>query len=170
MNGMNDMGTKPKVGDVFLVPLDEMSAAGGQVISIREGEELYLAVFDQRLGLNETDPMVAISGSPVLLALSFDAKFWHGNWPIIGNRADLIDQYPQPNYKIKHGGIMSLESRDKNVRRPASSDEIEILRYRSVAAPAIIEDAIKAHFGIGEWNDDNDELLAEYAISSSKII
>ena len=164
------MSNKPKVGDVFLVPLDEKSAAGGQVISIREGEEFYLAVFDQRLDLNETDPMAAISGTPVLLALSFDAKFWHGDWPIIGNRADLTAQYPQPSYKIKHGGIMSLESRDKNVRRPASSEEIQVLRYRSVASPAIIEDAIRAHFGIGEWNEDNDELLAEYAITSSKLI
>ena len=170
MNGINDMNTKPSVGDVFLIPLDEMSAAGGQIISIREGEELYLVVFDQKLSLNETDPIVAISGSPVLLALSFDAKFWHGDWPIIGNQVGLTEQYPQPNYKIKHAGVMSLESRDKSVRRPASSDEIEILRYRSVAAPAIIEDAIKAHFWIGELDDNNDDLLAEYAIASSKLI
>ena len=163
------MNTKPKVGDVFLVPLDEVSAAGGHVISIREGEELYLAVFDQRLKLNETDPIVAIGGSPVFLTLSFDAKFWHGNWPIIGNRADLTERYPQPNYKIKHAGVMSLESRDRKILRPALFNELEILRYRSVAAPVIIEDAIRAHFGIGEWDDNNDEFLAEYAIASSKL-
>jgi hypothetical protein len=32
----------PKVGDVFLIPLDETSAAGKHVIAIRENEELYL--------------------------------------------------------------------------------------------------------------------------------
>ena len=164
------MEIKPKVGDVFLIPLDESSAAGGHVVSIREGEELYLAVFDQRLSLNEINPILAIGGVPVLLALSFDAKFWHGNWPIIGNQGSPVGQYPQPNFKIKHTGVMSLESRDKTVRRPATPDELEILKYRSVATPIIIEDAIKAHFGIGQWDEGNDELLAEYAIASSKLL
>jgi Immunity protein 26 len=164
------MEIKPKVGDVFLIPLDELNAVGGQVISIREEEELYLAVFGHKLRLDESDPEAAISGAPVLLALSFDAKFWHGSWPIIGNRSRLIEQYPQPSYKVKHAGIMSIESRDKQVLRAASPDELEILRYRSVASPAIIEEAIKAHFGIGEWDDENDELLAEYAIVSSKLL
>ena len=65
---------------------------------------------------------------------------------------------------------MSLESRDRNVRRPASQQDLEVLRYRSVASPAIIEDAIKAHFGIGQWDENNDELLADYAIASSKLL
>jgi hypothetical protein len=44
------------------------------------------------------------------------------------------------------------------------------LEYRSVAAPAIIEDAIKAHFGIGQWSESYDKRRAEYARASSKII
>ena len=170
MSVINDMEIKPKVGDVFLIPLDNTFAAGGIVISIWEGEELYLAVFNQRLSLNETDSIAATNGQPALLALTLDAKFWHGNWRIIGNQASLVGQYPQPNFKVKHAGVMSLVSRDRSVCRPASQDDLEILRYRSVAAPAIIEDAIKAYFGIGQWDEDNDELLANYAIASSKLL
>lgn len=164
------MSIRPKVGDVFLVPLDETSAAGGHVIDIRENAEVYLAVFDQRVSLNETNSLVALSGKPALLALTFDAKFWHGNWPIIGNQIHTVDQYPEPAYKIKHAGVMSVESRDKSIRRPASPHDLEILQFRSVAAPIIIENAIKAQFGIGEWDINNDELLAGYAIASSQLI
>jgi hypothetical protein len=164
------MGIKAKVGDVFLIPLDGTTAAGGQVIAIREEEELYLAVFDQRLSLNETDPAIAVSGIPVLLTLSFDAKLFHGDWPIIGNLIGLVGRYPEPNYKVKHAGVMSLESRDHRVRRPASSGDLEVLEYRSVSSGSIVEKAIKAHFGIGEWSEQHNDLRAEYAIVSSKLL
>lgn len=170
MSRKTDMEIVPKVGDVFLIPLDEATAVGGQVIAIRENEELYLAVFDQRLRRDEADPEVAVSGKPVLLTLSFDAKFFHGDWPIIGNLIDIVDRYPEPVFKVKHAGVMSIESRDKRTRRPATAGELEILEYRSVAAPAIIEDAIKAHFGIGQWSESYDKRRAEYARASSKIV
>jgi hypothetical protein len=170
MRKQDVMGIKPKVGDVFLIPLDATSAAGGQVVAIREEEELYLAVFDQRLNLDETDPNAAVEGVPVLLTLSFDAKFWHGNWPIIGNLSGLVDRYPEPNYKVKYAGVMSLESRDQAVIRSASTDELAILNNRTVAAPQNVEDAIKALFGIGEWSEHYDKYRAEYAITSSKLL
>lgn len=163
------MGIKAQVGDVFLIPLDETSAAGGQVIAIREDEELYLAVFDQRLSCNETDPAVAVDGVPFLLTLSFDAKLFHGDWPIIGNLIGLVDRYPDPNYKVKHAGVMCLESRDHQVRRRASPVELEVLEYRSVASAQNIEDAINAHFGNGDWSEHYDKYRAEYAIASSKL-
>jgi hypothetical protein len=159
----------PKVGDVFLIPLDEVSAVGGHLIAIRENEELYLAVFDQRVGRDEADPEMAVSGEPFLLTLSFDAKLFHGDWPIIGNLIN-VGRYPEPAFKVKHGGVMSIESRDKGTRRPATADELEILEYRSVAVPAIIEDAIKAHLGIGQWCESYDKRRAEYARASSKLL
>jgi hypothetical protein len=170
MTGKQAMDFKPQVGDVFLIPLDGRSAAGGQVIAIRDDEELYIAVFDQRLNRNETDPAVAVDGVPILLTLSFDAKLFHGDWPIIGNLLGLVNRYPEPSYKVKHAGVMSLESRDHLVRRPASPEELEVLKYRSVAAPQNIEDAINAHFGIGEWSAHYDKYCAEYAIASSKLL
>jgi hypothetical protein len=160
----------PRVGDVFLIPLDETSYAGGHVIAIRENAELYVAVFGHRLRHDEIDPEAAIAGDPVLLTLTFDAKLFHGEWPIIGNLMGATDRYPDPAFKIKHAGVMNIESRDKSVRRPAGEDELEFLQYRSVGSPMIIEDAIKAHFGIGRWSESYNKRLAEYAVSSSKLI
>ena len=104
------------------------------------------------------------------MTLAFDAKFVHGDWLIIGNLVDNLDRYPDPAFKIKHAGVMSIESRDKRKRRAATIEEIEILEYRSVAAPVVIEDAIKAYFGIIEWKDDYEKRRAKYARESSKMI
>lgn len=164
------MGIIPKVGDIFLIPIDDKSAAGGQVISIRKKGELYLAIFGQRLSLDENDITLAVSGPLVFLTLSLDAKIWHKSWPIIGNQIKLVNQYPQPTYKIEHYGVMSIESRDETKRRAASIDEIKVLKYRKVVAPIIVEDAIKAYFGIGEWIEYYDGLRAEHAIASSKLL
>jgi hypothetical protein len=166
------MKIKPKVGDVFLIPLSATSSAGGHVVAIREKEELYVAVFGQKLRKDEVDPEVTIAGDPVLLALTLDAKLFHGHWPIIGNLPIAPNRYPEPAFKVEYGypGIMSIESRDQSVRRAATFDELKVLRYRSVASPIIIEDAIKAHFGIGEWNESDDEYRAEYAMVSAKLI
>ena len=158
------------MGDIFLIPLDDISAAGGQVISIREKEELYLAIFGKRLGLDETDLEKIVSGQPVLLTLSLDAKIWHGSWPIIGNLIRLVRHYPQPNYKVEHAGVMSLESRDTKVRRAVTPEELGILKYRSVVAPQNIENAIRAYFGIGAWTEYHNGLSAQHAIASSKLL
>ena len=158
------------MGDVFLIPLDETSAAGGQVVSIRKGAELYLAIFGLRLNLKEVDPTFAVNSLPLLLTLSLDAKIWHGNWPIIGNLIKKVKHYPQPNYKVEYAGVMSIESRDHAMRRVASPEELKVLNYRTVTAPITVEKAIKAHFGIGPWIEYYDGLLAEHAIASAKMM
>lgn len=165
-----DMKIAAKVGDVFLIPLDETSSAGGQVIAIRENAELYIAVFGHRVPRNEADPAAAIAGDPVLLTLTLDAKLFHGEWPVIGNLSAAINRYPDLAFKIEHAGEMNIESRDKSIRRPATVDELKVLQNRSVGSPMIIEDAIKAHFGIGEWNESYDKRRAEYAEVSSRLI
>lgn len=161
--------TAPEVGDVFLIPLDEATSVGGHVIAIRENEEIYIAIFDQRLSRNEINPDIVVAANPALLTLTFDAKFLHGDWPIIGN-VEVNNRYPEPAYKIKHAGIMSIESRDKTVRRPATEGELDILQNRSVGSPAIIEDAIRSYFGLGEWSESYNKRLAEYASASSRLI
>lgn len=164
------MSRKPTVGDVFLIPLDQNSAVGGLLLAVRDSAELYIAVFNRRILRNEADLKTAICGDPVLLTLTFDAKLFHGDWPVIGSLVESVSHYPEVNFKVKHAGVMSIESRDKLKRRPATSAELQVLEYRSVASPAIIEDAIRAHFGIGEWSESYEKRRAEYAIASSKLI
>jgi hypothetical protein len=163
------MRIRPVEGDVFLVPLDKVSVVGGQVIAIREEEELYIAIFSKKINTGEIDPQTAIEGDPAFLTLSFDAKLANGDWPIIGNLADRLERYPDIAFKVKHSGVISVESRGREFRRPATDEEIKILSNRSIASPAIIEDAAKAYFGYCPWNEAYVKRLSEYAIRTAKI-
>jgi Immunity protein 26 len=91
------MGYKVKSGDVFLIPVDQTNNAGGIIISDRKGE-LYVAVFQERFDRSESDTKKIVSGIPMFLALTLDAKLWHGHWPIIGNELAQTFKFPQPAF------------------------------------------------------------------------
>jgi hypothetical protein len=163
------MGIQAKVGDVFLVPLDDRSWACGQIVSAWN-DELYLAIFGQKVEDRSVDVRSAIDQEPALLVLTLDAKFWHGDWPIIGNVRENLADFPQPAFKVRQSGVVYVESRDRAISRPASPSEVEILRYRNVSSPAVIEEAIHAYFGIGEWNPHFDKFHADYAYRSGQLL
>jgi hypothetical protein len=163
------MGIKVKVGDVFLIPLDETASAGGIIINDRKGE-LYVAVFHEKLDSSESNTRKIVNGTPLFLTLTLDAKLWHGFWPIIGNELKLTAMFPQPVYKVHYEGKLHIESRDMKFHRIASANEAEKLDFRTVSSPAAIENATKGKFGIVEWNPHYDSLLADYAIKSSKFL
>ena len=157
-----------KVGDVFLVPLDGERYGIGQLAGDWKGE-LYVVIFNHVVA---RDALPAeIDGADLqFAALTLDAKFYHGDWLVIGNRRDNLPAIPQPLFKIEMGGHTYLESRDRSVTRRASKNEDAVLRHRTVVAPVRIENALKALHGLGEWNSRYDELRADYAISSAKLI
>jgi hypothetical protein len=161
------MSIEAKVGDVFLIPLDEGHWAGGQVAGDWEGE-LYLAVFEEKYTRDNADPMAIVDGTPAFLLLSLNA--WPGDWPILENLQYNLGEYPQPVFKVGLNGAMHVESRDRTIFRPASPREVEMLQYRRVSSPAEVEGAVQAYFGIGEWESRYDKLRADYAIRSSKIL
>lgn len=163
------MGIQVKVGDVFLVPLDGRSWALGQLVSDYKGE-LYVAIFGQKLATREVAPYSVVDQEPVFLALTLDAKLFHGNWPILGNVQENLASFPQPVFKVRHSGVVHIESRDRTVNRPASAAEAGILRYRSVSSPAVVEKAVQAHFGIGEWSPHYDDFPAAYAFESARLL
>jgi hypothetical protein len=103
-------------------------------------------------------------------ALSLDAKIYHGHWPIVGNVKKNLKRIPQPVFKIDQGGRMYLESRDSSIYRPASNSQAERLRYRTIVAPIRLENALKALCGVGEWHPDYDELRADYAFDSARVL
>jgi len=163
------MGIQVRVGDVFLVPLDGENWALGQLVSAWN-DELYVAVFDQKREKQQADPGSVVDQEPIFLALTLDAKLFHGDWPIIGNVQENLASFPQPAFKVRQSGVVHIESRDRTVSRPATQAEAEILRYRSVSSPAVIEEAVQAHFGIGEWSPHFDEFPADYAVQSSRLL
>lgn len=163
------MGIKAKIGDVFLVPLKDKCWAVGQLVNAWN-DELYIAIFDKKVEKKDINPRGVLTQDPVILALTLDAKLFHGNWPILGNVKENLAGFPQPAFKVRQSGIIYMESRDRTVSRPASPQEAGILRYRSISSPAVIEDAIQGLFGISEWNSNFNDLRADYAFESSRLL
>jgi hypothetical protein len=163
------MGHKAHVGDVFLIPVDSTRFGVGQIAGDWKGE-LYVVIYDKILSGDKPEPECVSGAKPLFAALSMDAKIHHGDWPIIGNVTGNLEHIPQPVFKVDQGGKVFLESRDRSISRPASSSEAERLKLRTVVAPVRLENAFKAHNGVGEWHPRYDELRAEYAFDSSRVL
>jgi len=162
------MGKKAKVGDVFLVPLRDGTYVPGQLVSAWN-DELYVAIFDGKVDSQRVDFHQVVGWQPLFLTLTLDALLYHGNWPIIGNVQDNLAGFPQPAYKVRQSGQIYIESRDRTFSRPASPSEADALGYRSVSAPAVVEDAVRAYFGFGEWKSHFDEFHAHFAYESASL-
>ena len=156
------------VGDVFLVPIDGERYGIGQLAGDWKGE-LYVVIFDKLVKRDASTADVNGAGLQ-LAALTLDAKFHHGDWPLIGNRRDNLPGLPQPWFKVGVGGETHIEARDRSVTRRATSTEEAALRHRTVVAPVRIENALKALHGLVEWNSHFDELSADYALLSAKLV
>lgn len=162
------MGKKAVVGDVFLIPLDETRFGIGQLAGDYKGE-LYIVVYDQVV---TAEASVAALDHAMLefAALTLDAKLYHGDWRIIGNRMDVIPSLPQPWFKVGCNGQIYVESRDRSYFRPANSSEADMLQFRTVVAPIRLENALKAVHGIGPWQAHFDDLHARYAIETDNLL
>jgi hypothetical protein len=156
------------VGDVFLVPVDGERYGIGQLAGDWKGE-LYVVIYDKLVSRNASPADVDGAGLR-FAALTLDAKFYHGDWPVIGNRRDNLTNLPQPWFKVGVDGETHIEARDRSVTRRATLAEEAILRHRTVVAPVRIENALKALHGHTEWNPRFDELHADYALQSAKLI
>lgn len=160
--------SKLAVGDVFVLPLDNERHGIGQIAGDWKGE-LYVVIFDR---LAPQGPTTAdINGADLAFAaLTLDAKFHHGDWRVIGNRQDNLPYIPQPWFKVGVGNETHIEARDRSVTRRANAAEEAKLRHRTVVAPVRIEMALKALHGLGEWQPRFDDLRADYAFESAKLV
>jgi hypothetical protein len=163
------MSQKASVGDVFLIQIDRSRFGLGQIIGDWKGE-LYVVIYDAVHTTETVDPKSVFFEKPLFAALTLDAKIHHGDWRIIGNVPENLDRLPQPVFKVNRNGQIFLESRDRSVSRPASDSEEKALRLRTVVAPVRLENALKAHNGVGVWNPRFDELRADYAVESSQFL
>ncbi len=102
------MGIQVNVGDVFLVPLDGKNWALGQLASAWN-DELYVAIFGQKVATQDVAPKSVIGQEPIFLALTLDAKLFHGDWPIVGNVQENLADFPQPAFKVRQSGVAYIE-------------------------------------------------------------
>lgn len=132
---------------------------------------LFICVFAAVTERGEQPNLDAVTHSEILLAgNTFDAKIWHGHWPVVGNRLPDMRNIALPNYKEGLPGQCFAESLDLTRRRPATAEEEKILPFRSYVAPVRFEKARKALAGVGEWSPDYDELKYEHARRSSAVV
>ncbi|WP_278234563.1 Imm26 family immunity protein [Isoptericola sp. AK164] len=158
---------KLEIGDVFAIPIDEQSSGVGQIVAKYEKSSYYLAIFDIRVENESLPEQVgrALESPVLLLALSLDAKFYAGHWAILSNER-VVQSVQLPAYKeivmAGSGARVDVVDRSGELRRPASPLESETLPNRSTFAPVRLEKALRAHYGIGEWNPDWNRLVADY--------
>ena len=163
------MKIRAKLGDIFMIPVQDSKYAIGQVLNIRHGGELYIAVWRDLVGEGEFKRESLLHSSPWLGVLTLDALIWHGRWPIIDNYTDNIGEIPRPYFKLNDSGVYNIVDIDLEPIREVKSGEMDQLINKTTVAPIVVQDAVQAWFGIGDWNRNDDKLLFEYVIKSSAI-
>lgn len=155
---------KLNVGDVFEININENNTAYGQIVNIPNKESLTLIVFKS---LYTRRPSIhdIVKDKILLLGNTFDAKFYHKHWAVIGNEQASISDLRLPYYKIGLNPVFIEDFNGKRVRE-ASTKEQELLIYRPFVAPVRFELVIKAYYKSLEWKNDYDSLLYSTVIDS----
>jgi hypothetical protein len=167
---MVETKVKPKVGDVFQIPVSAEVSGFGQILAQYEREMLLMVIFAYQTKNSENPPLEQIVASPpLLIGNSLDAKIWHGHWPVIGNVPPDLSRFPLPHYKVQIGQDMCVENYNSDRARPATESELARLAFRKCVAPIRLEKALKAHYGFGVWEESFDSLRAEVAMQSVSI-
>ncbi|TMD83116.1 MAG: hypothetical protein E6I78_13190 [Chloroflexi bacterium] len=146
-------GIRPKVGDVFEVPINESQVGYGQVAAQRL-QSYLMAIFKTAYRRGQRPELSRITADDIaFLGESLDAKIWNGDWVIVGNLPPDRSRIPLPTYKVTVGDINSwfVESYDGSRRRPATPNELNVLELRTVVAPIRLEKALQALHGARPW-------------------
>ena len=161
---------RPKVGDVFVVPIGDGRAGIGQVVGAYGKDAYYFAIFDSVLPIEEAESRLgeALEAPVLFLALSLDAKIHVGHWLVVGS-APVAESVPLPAYKEAVGVPPRFEVVDYsgNLRRAATEAEAAALPNRKVVAPVRLERALKAALGLEPWLEAFDELRVEGLTTTS---
>lgn len=156
------MVSRPRVGDVFVVPTGDGRAGIGQVVGAYGDHGYFFAIFDLVLPVGEASEraLEALTSSVRLMALSMDAKLYVGHWTVVGH-APVDQSIPLPVYKEVVGRPSRVDVVDYSGsrRRAASPGEAEVLPNRKIVAPVRLERALRALLGLEPWTDVFDDLL-----------
>lgn len=164
------MRRKPQVGDVFSVPIDAKRVGYGQIVAKYGDEAYYVTVFDRLHELSEVADTRRLVAEPIaLLALTFDAKFAAGHWPVVGHEA-VSPSVPLPAYQeMLAPNRVEVVDYSGARRRPATQQEASSLPYRTIVAPAMVERALRARHGLEAWQEEYAELQPDAARSSVNV-
>lgn len=163
---------KLKEGDIFSIKVGEKGICLGQIVKIPNKESLSVVLYEELIDDVEEEKLSEIleNCTPLLFGNTFDAKFYHKHWQVIGNDKSKSDTLKLPYYKIGSFPIYVEDFDEKRVKI-ASREEKKRLVFRKYVAPVRLENALLAHHGLKEWEDDLfNPLLYSYNIESNNLI
>ena len=162
---------KLKVGDVFSIPLGNGELGFGQIVSLPDRDTLIIALFNFKQNDAEPIDINKIFNSEVLfLGYTLDAKLYHKHWVIIGNIQSNLSNIKLPYSKLgtPPGDIYLTDFKGAELCEITEID-FSKLSYQTVIAPIRYENALKAYFKLGEWQDDYDKLFYKHTLTSNNI-
>jgi hypothetical protein len=152
------MPKSSKVGDVFLISI-EQDFGIGQIVDVYK-QSIYVCVFDERRSIGEYCPDDVSDLTPLLATSTLDALLFHGIWQTIGNEKRNLNHIAMPVFKVRYNDEVYVESFQGKLLRRATVDEETSLPDRRISAPIILDNALKASYGIGPWEARYDEFMS----------
>jgi hypothetical protein len=153
---------------VFAVPIAERCVVYGQVVGQYRAGGYFFAMFSPCYSKHvQPDLDMMVTGTPDLIALSFDTLIESGDWRVVG-RAPVAKDMPLPAFKVMVApGRFEVVDYSGRRRRPARAGEEQLLPNRVVVSPALVEAALRAKHGLEPWLEEYDDLKPqERAISA----
>jgi hypothetical protein len=156
---------RPRVGDVFLIPVANDEHAYAQIVD--KWERTFLVVVFSATDRNAPSIEVALTRDLILAGTVFDAKLANGDWPIVGSRPPraITEPWFVEGHNSLRGGLI-LTNLDFSVRRPVTSAEVSGHHPRHMSGPMLLQLAATAACGRIAWRSDFDhfrDLAAELA-------
>jgi len=160
---MTPVGPRPKVGDVFTIPIDTNRVAVGQVVD-KVHKAWWVAVYDRAFNAADLIDIEAALGYRVrLLALTFDARIRHGYWPRIGRHQVDTAALKWPTFQtMTPDGDVVTDHHGDGVRSAGLIDRVRLPRMTFVS-PMTLEEGVQALFGARRWETHFNDLLASDA-------
>jgi Immunity protein 26 len=165
-------GIKPKIGDVFEIPIDDSRVACGQIVAERLTSYLMVVFRTAHERGADADLAEILNDDIAFMAESFDGKIWNGHWPVVGNVKPDLSRILLPVYKVSihRADNLHVVSYDGLRRRPATRGEREALRHRLLVAPILVERAVQALHGAAPWDESYRPLEYETVRQSAEVI
>ena len=123
---------------------------------------MYVIIFSELFDDGASVP--ELTGRNILFAAwTTDALFFHSRWTVVGNRQIVESRVPFPSYLVVIDGEMVVERFDGDGHRPATSQDVGTLQYRTTVAPITLQNALLAFHGFRDWDSEYEILTAESA-------
>lgn len=153
---------KIQTGDIIAIPLDDNNFGYAQFV---DGDNLLgcYIVFDV---MSKAYPLVEnIVVKPILyMAFTSAFKIVNGEWKVIGNgKVPKNVKIPLFKVDVAHEGKIGTMVTDfkGNILRNATEQEVRTLNTMSSYTAVVIENAIRAKYGIIPWKEHYDALVYE---------